>query len=255
MTNELYKGDYIHGKMTKKPMYYENIVEPIISKQKWEDCQYQKQRNARHYERTATYLFTNKLKCAKCGRFLGGCATTKRNGNKYYYYKCEHCKTYFSEIDIEEQLKWFLIELNKQDELINDYYAPFIKSKLDNKQIDYDKEIKDLDKQLDRIKTAYIKGILKIEDFENEINQIEFNKNELNKKWQEQKQYENLSFTVDDLLIIQDKQQIDELMNPYLFFININKCLETPREEEINNYIYEQNYGIDKDYDDRDIDI
>ncbi len=29
----------------------------------------------------------------------------------------------------------------------------------------------------------------------------------------------------------------------------------TPREEEINNYIYEQNYGIDKDYDDRDIDI
>lgn len=30
---------------------------------------------------------------------------------------------------------------------------------------------------------------------------------------------------------------------------------DTPREEEINNYIYEQNYGIDKDYDDRDIDI
>ncbi len=25
--------------------------------------------------------------------------------------------------------------------------------------------------------------------------------------------------------------------------------------EEINNYIYEQNYGIDIDYDDRDIDI
>ena len=29
----------------------------------------------------------------------------------------------------------------------------------------------------------------------------------------------------------------------------------TPREEEINNYNYEKNYGIDKDYDDRDIDI
>lgn len=78
MTNELYKGNYIHGKRTKKPMYYENVVETIISKQKQEDCQYQNQINARHYERTATYLFTNKLKCAKCGRFLGGCATTKR---------------------------------------------------------------------------------------------------------------------------------------------------------------------------------
>lgn len=232
LSNELYKGDFVHGKRTKNPNYYENVVEPIVSKETWENCQYQKKRNARHYERKATYLFTNKLKCSKCGRFLGGCATTKKNGNKYYYYKCEHCKTYFSEIDIEEQLKWFLIELNKQDELINDYYAPFIKSKLDNKQIDYDKEIKDLDKQLDRIKTAYIKGILKIENFENEINQIEFNKNELNKKWQEQKQYENLSFTVDDLLIIQDKQQIDEFMNPYLFFININKWLETPRDKK-----------------------
>ena len=30
---------------------------------------------------------------------------------------------------------------------------------------------------------------------------------------------------------------------------------DTPREEEINNYIYEQNYGSDKDYDDLDIDI
>ena len=29
----------------------------------------------------------------------------------------------------------------------------------------------------------------------------------------------------------------------------------TPREEEINDYIYEQNYGTDKDYEDYDIDI
>ena len=232
ITNEIYKGDYVHGRSTKHPTYYENVVESLVSKEKWEDCQYQRQRNARHYERTATYLFTNKLKCSKCGCFLGGSATTKKNGAKYYYYKCEKCKTYFSEVDIEKQLKYFLIELNKQDELINDYYTPFIKSKLDNKQIDYEKEIKDLDKQLDRIKIAYIKGILKIEDFENEINQIEFNRNELTKKYQEQKQFENLSFTVDDLLILQDKQQIDEFVKPELFFINLNKWLNTPREEK-----------------------
>ena len=232
ITNEIYKGDYVHGRSTKHPTYYKNVVEPLVSKEKWEDCQYQKQRNARHYERTATYLFTNKLKCSKCGCFLGGSATTKKNGTKYYYYKCEKCKTYFSEIDIEEQLKGFLIELNKQDELINNYYTPFIKSKLDNSKIDYDKEIKNLDKQLDRIKNAYIKGILKIEDFENDIKQIEFNKNELTKKYQEQKQYENLSFTVDDLLILQDKQQIDEFVKPELFFINLNKWLNTPRDKK-----------------------
>ena len=30
ITNELYKGDYLHGKRTKKPTYYENVVEPIV---------------------------------------------------------------------------------------------------------------------------------------------------------------------------------------------------------------------------------
>lgn len=159
LSNELYKGDYVKGKRTKHPTYYENVIEPIVSKEKWESCQYQKLRNARHYERTATYLFTNKLKCSKCGNFLGGHATTKTNGKKYYYYKCNTCKTYFNEIDIEKELKAFMLELAKQDDLINNYYTPFIKSKLEDKTEDYKKEIKDLDKQLDRIKTAYIKGV------------------------------------------------------------------------------------------------
>lgn len=104
MTNELYKGDYLHGKKTKNPTYYENVVEPIVSKEKWDNCQYQKKRNARHYERTATYLFTNKLKCSTCGRFLGGCATTKPNGKKYYYYKCKKCKTNYKEEEIKNGL-------------------------------------------------------------------------------------------------------------------------------------------------------
>ena len=30
---------------------------------------------------------------------------------------------------------------------------------------------------------------------------------------------------------------------------------DTSREDEINDYIYEQNYGTDKDYDDYDVDI
>ena len=251
ITNELYKGDYVHGKRTKKPTYYKNVVEPIVSKQKWEDSQYQKQRNARHYERTATYLFTNKLKCNKCNCFLGGCATTKKNGIKYYYYKCEHCKTYFSETEIINELKYILIELNKKDRLMNDYYTPFIKSKLDNNEINYEKEIKEKDKELDRIKVAYIKGIIKIEDFEKEINQIEYEKKELLKKYQEQKQYENLRFTVDDLLILNDKQQIDDYVKPNIFFNNINMWNTTSREDKqklISKYIdYIELEKVDKE--------
>ena len=240
LSNELYKGDFVNGKRTKHPIYYEDVVEPIVSKEKWNNCQYQKQRNARHYERTATYLFTNKLVCSKCGRFLGGSATIKKNGKRYYYYKCEHCKTSFKEQEIEENMLGSIIELTKTDELINDYYTPFIKSKYDNKQIDYDKQIKDLDKQLDRIKTAYIKGIMKLEDFDKDIKHIEFQKSELEKKYQEQRQYENLSFTVDDLLILQDKHNIDTFVKPEIFFANIYSWLNKSREEKqriISTYI------------------
>ena len=243
LSNELYKGDYVNGKRTKHPTYYENVIEPIVSKEKWESCQYQKLRNARHYERTATYLFTNKLKCSKYGNFLGGHATTKTNGKKYYYYKCNTCKTYFNEIDIEKELKAFMLELAKQDDLINNYYTPFIKSKLEDKTEDYKKEIKDLDKQLDRIKTAYIKGVVKLEDFDKEIKHIEYQKSDLEKRQKGQKQYEDLSFTLNDLLIIQDIQEIEFYTNPDVLNNWSNKSKED-KQKIIGKYI--DNITIEK---------
>ena len=243
LSNELYKGDYVNGKRTKHPTYYENVIEPIVSKEKWESCQYQKLRNARHYERTATYLFTNKLKCSKCGNFLGGHATTKTNGKKYYYYKCNTCKTYFNEIDIEKELKAFMLELAKQDDLINNYYTPFIKSKLEGKTEDYKKEIKELDKQLDRIKTAYIKGVVKLEDFDKEIKHIGYQKSDLEKRQKEQKQYDNLSFTLNDLLIIQDMQEIEFYTNPDVLNNWSNKSKED-KQKIVGNYI--DNITIEK---------
>ena len=243
LSNELYKGDYVNGKRTKHPTYYENVIEPIVSKEKWKSCQYQKLRNARHYERTAIYLFTNKLKCSKCGNFLGGHATTKTNGKKYYYYKCNTCKTYFNEIDIEKELKAFMLELAKQDDLINNYYTPFIKSKLEDKTEDYKKEIKELDKQLDRIKTAYIKGVVKLEDFDKEIKHIEYQKSDLEKRQKGQKQYEDLSFTLNDLLIIQDIQEIEFYTNPDVLNNWSNKSKED-KQKIIGKYI--DNITIEK---------
>ena len=231
MTNELYKGDYLHGKKTKNPTYYENVVEPIVSKEKWENCQYQKKRNARHYERTATYLFTNKLKCSECGRFLGGCATTKPNRKKYYYYRCKKCKTNYKEEEIKNRLLIELYELIQKDNLINKYYTPFIKSKLDNNTEEYSKKIKELEKQKDRIKSAYMQGIVKMDEFGNELKSIEFNIEELNKKIKEQKQYENFNFTTNDLLILEDTKKIDELIYPDKIMENILSLTNSPREE------------------------
>ena len=75
--NPIYKGDFIHGKRTKNPTYYEDVVEPIISKELWEECQVQKKKNSRNYKRNEDYLFLQKLKCPHCNRILAGKATRK----------------------------------------------------------------------------------------------------------------------------------------------------------------------------------
>ena len=84
LENEVYKGDFVHGKRTKHPTYYENVVEPLVSKEMWEDCQAQKKKNSRAYQRTLTYLFLQKIHCPRCNNLMGGKATKKKNGNVYY---------------------------------------------------------------------------------------------------------------------------------------------------------------------------
>ena len=247
MTNELYKGDYLHGKRTNKPKLYENVIEGIVSREKWDNCQYQKQRNARHYERTATYLFTNKLKCHKCGSFLGGKATTKKNGKKYYYYGCKKCRTNYKENEIRDGLIIHLYDLIKTDNLINKYYTPFIKSKLDNNIEEFTKQLKELEKQEDRIKSAYLNGIVKMNEFDNELQIIKFKQKEINKKINEQKQYENLNFTTNDLLVLEDTETIENYVHPDRLLDNILSVTSATREK-IQKIIatYIDNIEVDK---------
>ena len=129
LENEIYKGDFVHGKRTKNPTYYSNVVEPIIDKEKWEECQVQKKQNSRSYQRTVTYLFLQKLCCPKCNRILGGKATTKKNGHTYYYYYCNDCKITIKEKTIEEYFDTFIDELVEYDSVVNQFFLPMIKQK------------------------------------------------------------------------------------------------------------------------------
>ncbi len=249
LRNPLYKGDYVGGKNTKEPVYYENVVEPIVSKEIWEECQYQKRRNARHYERTKTYLFTNKIKCKKCGCFLGNHGTEKKNGKKYYYYKCNECKTFFREPEVEQLLKVFLIDILNKERLMNNYYVPFVKSKYNCKEEDIKKELRKLEKQIDRIKDVYLDGILDKKYFEKDIKNIEFRKEELSKQLKEQQEYDTLNFTLDDLLIIEDKKEIDTFTKPETSLFDLEKWEILTREEKQKliakyiNYIIIDNQG------------
>ena len=129
--NEIYKGDFVHGKRTKHPTYYENVVEPIISKELWEDCQVQKRKNSKSYKRTLTYLYLQKLKCPKCNRILGGKATTTKNNKPYFYYYYNDCKIEFRENVITEYFNQFINELVEYDSVVNQFLLPMIRQKFD----------------------------------------------------------------------------------------------------------------------------
>ena len=133
ISNEIYKGDYVSGKRSGNSVYYENVVEPLVSKELWENCQVQKKKNSRNYMRTQTYLFLQKLKCPKCGRILAGGATHKvKNDKWYFYYRCEDCKNNIKENKIEEAIMHILNDVFEYDSVVNEFFLPVLKNKLEN---------------------------------------------------------------------------------------------------------------------------
>ena len=166
--NPIYKGDFIHGKRTKKPTYYKDVVEPLVSKEYWEECQVQQKKNSRSYKRIENYLFLQKLKCPKCKRILGGKATTKKNGNVYYYYYCNDCKINFKEGEIERQIDQYMDSIVEYDSIVNQYFLPMIKQKIENPKEELQKELKTQKSKFDKIREAYINKVFTLKEYNEE---------------------------------------------------------------------------------------
>ena len=211
LENEIYKGDFVHGKRTKSPTYYENVVEPIISKEMWEDCQVQKKKNSRSYQRTLTYLYLQKIKCPKCNRILGGKATTKKNGKTYFYYYCNDCKVQFKENVINEYFEQFIDELTEYDSVVNQFFLPMIKQKFDEPKEQLEKEINNQKNKLERIKKAYINGAFELKEYNEEKKIVEKAIAELENKLDTTNCVEELKFTPRDILLKRDIDFINKI--------------------------------------------
>lgn len=210
--NKIYMGDYEQYKRIGKqenlePIVYMNVVEPIISRAKWEECQKQKERNQRTYTRDRIYTFFQRLKCPSCGRIMKckGSGGTKR---KYMYYTCEHCHINFNENYVEELLENFIYDLLEYDMAVKKFFLPILEDK--NNKIDtttIDKEIRTLEKQRDRIKQAYIKGIVEMEDFKEDYKLIEDKLANLENKKLELVNLETFNYSPHELLAERDLER------------------------------------------------
>ncbi len=259
LENEIYKGDFVHGKRTKHPTYYENVVEPIVSKEMWEECQVQKKKNSKSYQRTLTYLFLQKLRCPKCNRILGGKATQKKNGNIYYYYYCHDCKINFKESLVEEYFNDFVNELVEYDSVVNQFFLPMIKQKFDEPQEELKKDINKQKDKLERIKRAYINGVFSLEEYNDERKLIESALEKLQNELDEATSCEILNFTPQDILLKRDIDYINKVKLKKEYKERTKTWKDYTREEKselimkyvddiklgiLNNYIYVDNINF-----------
>ena len=259
LENEIYKGDFVHGKRTKHPTYYENVVEPIVSKEMWEECQVQKKKNSKSYQRTLTYLFLQKLRCPKCNRILGGKATQKKNGNIYYYYYCHDCKINFKESLVEEYFNDFVNELVEYDSVVNHFFLPMIKQKFDEPQEELKKDINKQKDKLERIKRAYINGVFSLEEYNDERKLVESALEKLQNELDEATSCEILNFTPQDILLKRDIDYINKVKLEKEYKERTKTWKDYTREEKselimkyvddiklgiLNNYIYVDNINF-----------
>ena len=251
LENEIYKGDFVHGKRTKHPTYYENVVEPIVSKEMWEECQVQKKKNSKSYQRTLTYLFLQKLRCPKCNRILGGKATQKKNGNIYYYYYCHDCKINFKESLVEEYFNYFVNELVEYDSVVNQFFLPMIKQKFDEPQEELKKDINKQKDKLERIKRAYINGVFNLEEYNDERKLVESSLEKLQNELDEATSCETLNFTPQDILLKRDIDYINKVKLEKEYKERTKTWKDYTREEKselIMKYVDDIKLGILSNY-------
>lgn len=242
LTNEIYKGDFVHGKKTKKPTYYFDVVEPLITKEFWEECQVQKKKNQRSYQRKLIYLFMQKLKCPKCKRILGGKATTKKNNNSYYYYYCNDCKTTYKENEIEKIIDQYMDSIVEYDSVVNQYFLAMIKQKIENPIEELQKELNNQKSKFERIKEAYINEVFTLKEYNEERKKVEKVIEDIEDKLNTSEVCEKLKFTPNDILVKRDIDFINSIKYPDKFKQRNKFWNEYTREEKaelIMKYIEE----------------
>ena len=234
--NKIYMGDYEQYKRIAKnkqiePVVYMNVVEPIISRAVWEECQHQKEKNQRTYTRDRVYLFFQKLECPNCHRIMK-CKGSGGKKRKYMYYTCEKCHINYREDKIEELLSNFIYDMVEYDMAVKKYFLPILADHKPTKTDDIDKEIKQLEKQKERIKKAYMSGIVEMEDFSADYKLIEDKLEILEQKKNEILDLDNITFSPQQLMADRDIERETMIRLDTLNNVVKSTCESKSKEEK-----------------------
>jgi site-specific DNA recombinase len=269
INNRLYTGDYIQFRSTDHEMIYENVIDGIIPRDVWLECQSQKNKNSRNYTREVVYLFLQKVKCPHCGRIMSGRAPGGKKKHKYVYYKCFECDDYINESAIETKLKPWITQLLEFDSLIKNQFATLLSNKISNPTPKLEKELESLKIKKDRIKKAYVNSIIEIEEFDKELKEIENKIDSVSKKLSQEKLNDRIDINFENLMIMRDikrfewiqvhdilelspayeydKLSLEEKQTLFMKYIDFIEVEKTDKDIEIKKVYFKESFATEYD--------
>ena len=249
ISNKIYIGDFekyknIHEKET---VVYMNVVEPIISRAMFEDVQIQKEKNQRAFCRDRVYIFMQKMICPKCGKVMQ-CKGSGGKKKKYMYYHCNECKIYLREDLIENLVMPFIMDLIEYDMTVKKYFYPVLADKKERNTAKLDKEISSLQSQKNRIKDAYVKGIVDVEEFSGEYRVIDEKLRLLEQKRIESIDINKQTFNPQQLMADRDVEK-EKLIRSNKFYNMLMEEWKSKTKEEKQEFIskFLESLTIEKD--------
>lgn len=128
------------------------------------------------------YIFKGLLRCNECKYMLGGKFYKNNIETSKYYYICRNhhmrkkcsCKKNFNEHLIEEEL------LNNIDTYISTYIKDCEEKEKQAPIKDNEKEKKQINKQLEKLRDLYLRDLIQIEHYEKQYKELALKLDELN---------------------------------------------------------------------------
>jgi len=222
LTNKIYIGTMRYNYRVNKEQYFEveNVVDPIITPEKFYEVQEMiKSRSVKHPRRaTSPHIFTGVLKCVRCGGVMNSkTSSMKRNNKKYtsHHYYCNN-KRYgtcdapsIAQSYLEIQFLNKISEWNLKNE-VTDYATSSLSEKNNSniKIIKINNELVELEKRRSKWQYAWVNNMISDDDLrKRNLEEDEKEKKLREELWNLQNNIENNSKDAKLSLLLKDLQK------------------------------------------------
>ena len=141
---------------------------------------------------------------------------------------------------IEDYISEFIDNIVEYDSVVNQFFLPMIKQKIENPKEDIEKEIKKQKDKFARIREAYINEVFTLEEYDTERKKVENTIEDLETKLNESEVCDELKFTPEDILVKRDIDFINSVKYSEKYKEYNKSWKDFTREEKANlimNYI------------------